>query len=196
MSRSQCTVLLVGLSIAAIVMSGCRRSSPPAPKAQVYPGAPVGASPSVPPKPGEGVDWTPGAHPPGPNSVRLIGRINTRRAELKLVPLIWHGGLKRVAWYHTNHITKPTLVASDGIDVYTRMVSSNPPIVFTSAQALVTKLSNADDIDERVSATYRALMNNSTTRALIESPTMTHYGSWFHGHGQLGTIIFGQNVTP
>ena len=159
----------------------------------------AGPSSQVKVVPNSGTNWSYGnftydvvAHVP---ESHLFEQVNAYRQGLHLHPLRWHDGMCLVADIHAQDMMNQNylgLVSPQGIDMFERMVSSNPRIDFDQAYAFVAYTDSASNV-------FQQLIEVPDSRMVIEDPNMTHFGSRFRGPASGPThsaILFARNARP
>lgn len=196
------SILIAILSVVLLSGPHCRGTTGPSRKHKstassvLTPSAPSGTSTTVSTVAGQGADWFPGSHSTGVSfsDVLLDKYINPRRDDKGLPRLKWHDGLAAVSLMHATDMANRnylSLVSPEGISIYQRLVSSNPKIDFTSADAFVMNTpGNSLQL-------FNSLLANPAGRSVIDNPATTHFGGWnLITPARKGAVIFGQNVTP
>jgi uncharacterized protein YkwD len=144
------------------------------------------------------VNWSYGSHTwtfVG-GSGDLFAEINNYREGRGLPRLRWHDGMSLVADTHVKDMQAQNyvgLVSPQGIDMFERMVSSNPRIDFDQAYAFVAYTQDENKV-------FRQLMDVPDSRLVLEDPSITHIGL---GDANTGfnfvtywAIIFARNARP
>jgi hypothetical protein len=86
-----------------------------------------------------------------------------------------------------------SLVNPEGVDMFERMVSSNPRIDFDQAYAFVSFTHVASEV-------FQQLIDVPDSRLVIENPNITHFGAQNRGAPgnppDYWAILFAQNARP
>ena len=147
--------------------------------------------------PGMGANnWSYGSAAPTTQESGMLGDINAYRNGLGLPTLIWHDGISEVAQLHNKDMVNRgffSIVNPDGVDPYQRMVSSSPRIDFDNAFAFVAQCNGGA---ASAMPLFNALIDNTASRTVIESPKLTHFGGESNNQYDHGTYIFAVNARP
>jgi uncharacterized protein YkwD len=145
----------------------------------VLPGARCGKEPDQPPQssavgnpstatvvPGSGATVNDSSDfAPTPVTSELLRYIQRERADRDLVAVNWDQTVAGAAVLHTNDMVAQdyfALVSPQGLDVFQRLASSDPPSTATAAQYFIVQGS------QDINAVWHFIMENDTTRNIIQ----------------------------
>jgi uncharacterized protein YkwD len=162
-----------------------------------------GSSLSVTPA-GPVVSWSANSSPPNGTWQQILSMINAQRNAQGMSSLVWHDGLAAEAQYHSSDMLKQnylSLVAPQGYDVFQQLVNASPAISFTNVFAIVFEYDVSQNGGNQALNVFNALMGNSSSKAALMTPAMTHFGGNGHGPPYANnlnheTVFVGQNVAP
>lgn len=125
---------------------------------------------------------------PTPVTNELLKRIMHERTKRNLVQVNWDQTVAGAAVLHTDDMVAQDYVAPvspQGLDIFTRLASSNPPSTATVAQYFIVQGSHS------AAEVWQFVMDNDTTRAIIQDPQWRRVGIGFNpADDGLWTIVF------
>lgn len=118
----------------------------------------------------------------------MLNRINHLRRAKDLETLTWDQVAAGVATVHTNDMVARyyfSLVSPEGIDLFTRLSSSNPPSNATAAQYFIIQGSQS------VGEVWDFIRNNASTDAMLQMTQWRHVGIGYNpADGGVWTFLF------